>query len=123
MALFFKPDNVELWAYTESNTVNMYGEPEVTYTLIGTYPCDFQPINAADTVKEFGKLLEDTYRIFLDYNVPVNDKMILRIVGSSDTYELIGSPSIFKTTILKHIELTVQKQRKPHNLPEPNIEE
>lgn len=113
MVLFFKSDTVELWDYTETETVNVYGEPEVSYNLIGSYPCNFQPITVNDSIKEFGKVLEDTYRIFLEHNVPVTSKMILKIVGQEDTYEVIGSPSIFKTTILKHIEVTVQKQRKP----------
>lgn len=108
----FNKKQVELYDYTESTEYNVYGEPKEEYTYIGTYQCDFQPLSPSATLKQYGKILTDTYKIYLNINTPINDKTILRIKGGKDTYELVGSPE-YHTNILPHIKLQVKKTRKP----------
>ena len=59
----------------------------------------------------FGKILTDTYKLFLDYDVPITDKMMVKKEGEDDTYVLIGSPQKYDH-FLKHQEITIQKTRK-----------
>lgn len=87
----------------------------VSYEKVGEYPCDFQTQSTRDSQLMFGKILNDTFKLFLDINVPIHDKMIIMKKGEPYTYRIIGSPQKYDH-FLHHQELTVQKTRKPWNL-------
>lgn len=115
--VFFKNEMLELWDYSENDNIpNFFGETTSEYNYVGTYPCDFQTMTPKDSMNEFGKVLEDGYKIYLDIDVPVNDKMILRLEGKVETYSITGTPIINNHNIIPHIKLVVQKQRKPTKL-------
>ena len=115
---YFPNVNLELWDYTESLTdFNSYYEPLREYVLVGVYPANFQPMSPNDSLKEFGEILTDTYKVNLSSDVPVNPSMLVRVEGQQDTYEILGSPMVnthFRPT--KHIKLVIKKQRKPTQL-------
>ena len=114
--VFFPNDEVELWEYTEDDEIpNFFGESTESYKYIGTYPCDFQNMSPKDSLQEYGKILEDTYKIYFDVDVPVTDTMIIRKVGKVETYTINGSPSVYHT-LIPHIKVNVQRQRKPLEL-------
>jgi len=116
--VFFPNHELELWEYTESQTeFNAYLEPKKEYYLVNTIPCDFQSMTEQDDMKEFGEVLEDSYKIYIDHNVDVTPSMILRIKGEPDTYEITGTP-INNNHLLPvmHKKIVVQKQRKPTKL-------
>ena len=109
MKPFFINATIELYDYTEKEEYDVYGEPIVSYEKVGEYPCDWQTLSTRDSQLMFGKILNDTFKIFLDINVPVNDKMLIRRKG---TYMVIGSPQKYEH-FLRHQELTIQRTRKP----------
>ncbi len=112
--VFFPNQNLELFEYTETSELNAYLEPKKEYTYTATIPCDFQAMNPNDSLREFGEVLTDTYKIYIDQKVEVNPSMILRIEGQEDTYEILGTP-IDNNHLLpvKHKKIVVRKQRKP----------
>lgn len=118
--VFFPNEKLELWDYTESSTeFNSYLEPQKEYYLTETVPCNFQPMSPADTLREFGETLEDTYKCIIDSNVTINPRMIVRIQGKSDTYEIVGTPMVNTHFIqTRHTKMVLQKQRKPTPLVE-----
>ena len=119
--VFFPNEKLELWTYTESTTeFNSYLEPKKIYTLSGTVDCDFQVMSNEESLREFGEVRADTYKIYLDSNVSVDASMILRLKGKTDTYEIVGTPiDNNHLTPVKHKKLVVIKQRKPTKLIEP----
>lgn len=118
--VFFPNENIELWDYTESTTeFNAYLEPKKEYCLTATVPCDIQPMNPTDSLKEFGEILEDTYKVYLSSDVTINPSTILRINGQTDTYEILGTPMNNNHLLpVQHIKLVIKKQRKPTKLNE-----
>lgn len=116
--VFFPNHKLELWDYTESSTeFNSYLEPKKEYHLQETIPCDFQPMSAKDSLQEFGEILEDTFKVYIDSNVEINPKMILRLTGEIDTYEILGTPMNNNHLLhVQHIKLVLKKQRKPTRL-------
>lgn len=114
---FFPNVKLELWEYSESDTYNLYGEAELTYNLIDTVSCDLQPMSTGDSLKEFGEILQDTYKTYLAIDTPVTDTMICRVTGSPDTYKVVGTP-IYNNHLMgaTHIKLILQKQRVPEEL-------
>lgn len=116
MVLFFPNHELELWEYSEKESRDRFlGESEYEYTLVATVPCDFQPLSMKDSQMEYGKILEDAYKIYLDGSVQITDTMILRIVGEKDTYKITGTPAN-NNHFLHHHKVVVQKQRKPIKL-------
>jgi hypothetical protein len=114
---FFPNTQLELWEYQESTTeFNLYGEPELEYNHVTTVDCDMQPLSVSDSLKEYGKILQDTYKTYLDINAPITDTMICRVQNQPDTYKVIGTPS-HNNHLLHHIKLLLQKERKPTPLP------
>lgn len=115
--VFFPNQELELWEYQETSELDSYGNPKKEYCLITTVPCDFQSMTQQDNLKEFGEILEDTYKIYLDHTVEVTPSMILRIKGEPDTYEIIGTPIDNNHLVpVMHKKIEVQKQRKPTKL-------
>ena len=115
--VFFPNEKVELWEYSEEGEIpNFYGEIIASYNLIGVYQVDFQPASQKDTMQEYGKTLEDTYKMYLNIDTPITDTMILRLVGKKDTYSIVGTPIFNNHNVLNHIKVIVQKQRQPTKL-------
>lgn len=120
--VFFANEQLELWEYSESTTeFNAYLEPKKEYTLQKTIPCDFQVMTPKESLKEFGELREDTYKIYIDITEDVDSSMILRLKGKTDTYQIVGTP-INNNHLLpvQHKKILVIKQRKPTKLVEAN---
>lgn len=114
MVLFFPNEKLELWQYTEKESRDPFlCDNEYEYVLVDTVDCDFQPMSPKDNLTEFGKILEDTFKIYLDNKVNITDTMIVRIQGQTDTYKIVGTP-MNNNHILKHKKIIVQKQRKPN---------
>lgn len=115
MRPFFPNCTIEYYEYTENEEYDVYGEPLVSHEKTGECICDFQPQGTRDQQLMFGKILTDTFKLFIDINIPIHDRMIIKKKGEPDTYQIIGSPQKYDH-FLKHQELTVQKTRKPWQL-------
>lgn len=114
--ILFPNEYVELWEYGEDDSIpNFFGESTSTYTLVGVYPCDFQNMSPKDNLQEYGKILQDTYKMYIDLETPITDTMIIRIVGKEDTYKINGTP-LKNNHILPHTKVLLEKQRKPTRL-------
>ena len=114
--VFFPDDDIELWEYSEDGEIpNFFGETEASYHLIGVYKGDFQNMSPKDSIEEYGKILQDTYKCYFNIDVPVTDTMILRKVGEEATYTINGSPLKY-THLIPHIKVNLTKQRKPFSL-------
>ncbi len=111
MKPFFPNCHIEYYDYTENEEYDIYGEPIVSYDKVGECICDFQPLSTRDSQLMFGKILNDSFKLFIPFNIPINDKMMIKKKGEPYTYMIIGSPQKYDH-FLKHQELTVQKTRK-----------
>lgn len=113
--VYFPNVELELYDYTESLTeFNPYYEPLREYSLVETVPCNFQPMTPNDSLKEFGEILTDTYKAIIDFDVDVNPRMLVKVKGKPDTYEITGTPMVnTHFTPTRHTKLILKKQRKP----------
>ena len=122
--VFFPNEKLELFEYTETSELNSYLEPKMEYVYSTTVPCDFQPMSPSDQIKEFGELLEDTYKIYIDSKTPIDSSMILRLEGKTDTYEITGTIMDNNHLLpVQHIKVIAKKQRKPTKVVTPEEEE
>ena len=112
MRPFFPHCTIEYYQYTENEEYDVYGEPIVSYEKAGECICDFQPLSSKDSQMMFGKILNDTFKLFIEYNIPVTDKMMIKKKDEPKTYMIVGGPLRYDH-FLRHQEMTVQKTRKP----------
>ena len=114
--IFFKNKKIEIWQLEKTNTYDKYSdEYKKEYQLKDTINVDFQNLSVAENMKEFGEILQDTYKIYTEHNIP--NTAILRIKGEKDTYEIKGSKqknNHFKQTA--HNKLILIKEQKPRKL-------
>ena len=104
---------IELWEYTEEEDIpNFFGESSSKYVYVGSFMGDFQNSSPRDKPEDYGKILEDSYKVYFPEDVPVTDTMILRKEGEMDTYTINGSP-LHYNTLIPHIKVVLQKDRKP----------
>lgn len=117
--VFFPNCTIELWEYTETSELDSYLEPKKTYQLQETVECDFQSMSPKDMLSEFGEILQDTYKIYLDINTEISSSMVLRVVGQESTYQILGTPMHNNhLSIVQHKKIVIQKHRKPVKLGE-----
>ena len=118
--VYFPNEELELYTYVESSTeFNAYYEPIREYVLQETVPCNIQPLSPSDSLKEYGEILTDTFKVIINSNVDISASMIIKIKGKPETYEIQGSPMInthFAPT--KHTKIVIRKQRKPTKVKE-----
>ena len=107
MPVFFPNEEIELYTYC-SDDYDYYG-PKESYTLREKVKANFQPLNPSASLKEFGKILTDTYKLILDENTEIHDSDL--IVINNIEYEIIGTPENWNHGLLPHKEVLLQKLR------------
>lgn len=112
--MFFNNERVEIWSYSPNLTYDEYGEPRNQYNLEEVVDADFQPLSPEDSMREFGEIMKDTYKVYFDPDVSLDESMLFRI--GECTYEMKGSPEIYNHRVISHNKVILEKQRKPTGL-------
>ena len=102
--------NEEIDIYTCQNESFDYYGSQNEYVYKETISVDMQLISPTSTLREFGKILQDTYRVIMDENVEINGTDQLRI--NDDKYEIIGSIENCNHGLIPHKEMVIKRQRK-----------
>lgn len=100
---FFPNVDIELHEY---NGLDEYGDS--IYEFREVVKGDMQPLSAQSSMELFGKILQDTYRIFLNKDTPIKHNDLLQIEESQ--YEIIGSVETWNH-IIPYQQITVKKLR------------
>lgn len=108
MPVLFPNEEIDIYA-CQNESFDYYGSQN-EYVYKETISVDMQLISPTSSLKEFGKILQDTYRVIMDENVEINDTDQLRI---NDTkYEIIGSIENCNHGVWPHKEMVIKRQRK-----------
>lgn len=111
--VYYPNMTMDICSYTDTESVDAYGNPKKAYVYRETVPVDFQSGSRNDSLTEAGEILQDTYSVYLDINVEVNPNDLFRD-PDGNTYTIIGTPIVnnrFNVTQHKRVEL--QKTNKP----------
>ena len=116
--VFFPNEQINLYEYTDSETLDLYGNPKKAYVYVTTVPCNFQVMTPKDSLQEFGEILEDTYKIYVDVDVTVSPTTVIELVRDNSQYNVTGTPIVNNHFLqTQHQKLVVQKIHKPIRLP------
>lgn len=109
---FFNNKSISVYEYSESSTsFNVYGEPEATYTLVGSYDGDFQSTSPSEQVEMGGTIYNDTYKCYLPPDAEVTSTCLVQV--DNECYDIIGAPQHYNHIgSISHIKLTLIKHRK-----------
>ena len=106
---FFNNTTIQLYEYVPTGEYDQYGK-KFEYQLKGEYLADLQPLSPESSQRVFGKILQDTYKMYLSADIPINDTDLIKIEGLG-TFEIVGSPEKWNH-ILNHTKVILQKHRK-----------
>lgn len=106
---FFKNTIIELYSFQEGE-YDDYGRKN-DYVLKGEYSADIQPLSPQSSQQIFGKILQDTYKMYLNIDVPIEDTDMVKI-PSQGTFEIVGSVEVWNHGLINHKKVTLKKLRK-----------
>lgn len=106
---FFPNDTMDIYTYQTNNDDYDYYGCKNDYVFKETVPVDIQPLSPTSSLREFGKILQDTYKVILSIDVEINDTD--KLIINNIEYEIVGSVSTWNH-VLPHKELLIKKLRK-----------
>ena len=110
---YFPNMEMDICSYTDAEQKDAYGNPKKAYVYSTTIDVDFQPSSRNDRLTEAGEILQDTYRIFINEDIPVDPTDIFRD-PDGNTYTIIGTPILNNRFLrTKHKKIELQKTNKP----------
>lgn len=113
---YFINTYIEIWEpYLSKEKSEITNDKMIKYDLTATIPADLQGLTPSYSQQEYGKILEDTYSVYIDSTVTISPNAILREEGKTDTYMIKGTP-VLNNHLLPHIKLVIEKQRTPTKL-------
>ncbi|WP_458456211.1 hypothetical protein [Methanobrevibacter sp.] len=106
---FFPNEEMDIYTLqANDNDYDYYGAKN-EYVYKETIQVDIQPLSPTSSLREFGKILQDTYKVIFNIDTEISDTDQLRI---NDTkFEIVGSISTWNH-VLPHKEILIKKQRK-----------
>lgn len=106
---FFNNASIQLYSYAPTGEYDEYGK-QYECQLKGTYPVDLQPLSPSSTQQLFGRIEQDTYKIYLSSEITVESTDIIKI-PELGTFEIIGTPEKWNH-LLNYTKLIIKKHRK-----------
>lgn len=106
---FFPNEEMDIYTLAENTGDYDYHGAKNEYVYKETIPVDIQPLSPTSSLREFGKILQDTYRVIFNIDVEIKDTDQLQI---NDTkFEIVGSVDTWNH-VLPHKEMLIKKERK-----------
>lgn len=105
---FFPNETMDIYTLQDNNGGYDYWGKINEYQFKETIPIDIQPLSPTSSLREFGKILQDTYKVIFNINTDITDTDQIRI--QDNEYEIIGSISTWNHT-LPHKEMVIRKHR------------
>lgn len=110
----FPNTTISLYSYVDGG-MDDYGETKVSYKYRETVEADVQVMSPKDTQREFGKTLEDTYKIYLPYEVEIHDTDRIKLNDTNTCCEILGTPEKWNH-LISYNKIIVQKYRNQKDL-------
>lgn len=112
--MFFPNTTVEI--YEETADAEQFGADEYTGApktgpvLQSTVQGDFQPLSPGQSLREFGAVIQGTYRLYLDVDVQISASSQVKVDGQ--LYQVHGDP-MKRTALIPHIKVLLVRERTP----------
>lgn len=106
---FFPNETMDIYTHQTINDDYDYYGGKNDYVFKETVQVDMQPLSPTSSLREFGKILQDTYKVILDIDVEITDTD--KLIINNIEYEIVGSVDTWNH-VLPHKEILIRKLRK-----------
>ena len=106
---FFNNTNIQLYSYTFTGEYDEYGK-KYEYVNKGNFEVDLQPLTPESSQKVFGKIEQDTYKMYLSNDIPIESTDLIKI-DDMGTFEIVGTPEKWNH-LLNYTKVILRKHRK-----------
>ena len=106
---FFNNTTIQLYAYQPTGEIDEYGK-KFEYVSKGNFEVDLQPLSPESSQQVFGRIEQDTYKMYLSSDVPIESTDLIKIPDLG-TFEIVGSPQKWNH-FLEHTKGILRKHRK-----------
>ena len=106
---FFNNTTIQLYSYQPTGEYDEYGK-KYEYTCKGTYEVDLQPLSPESTQKVFGRIEQDTYKMYCSPEIPIESTDLIKIPDLG-TFEIVGTPEKWNH-LLNYTKVILHKHRK-----------
>lgn len=106
---FFPNETMDIYTHQTINDDYDYYGSKNDHVFKETVPVDMQPLSPTSSLREFGKILQDTYKVILDIEVEITDTD--KLIINNIEYEIVGSVDTWNH-VLPHKEILIRKLRK-----------
>ena len=112
--VYFPNCTINIYEEQESDEYDDYtGELKSEWVLVDTLPVDFQRLNHDEEQKEWGKEVDDTFKVYVPLKTHINNRCIVKIVDDIEdrTFDVIGEPEYWnRFHMFRKIILQVQRR-------------
>ena len=112
MPPFFPNEEMDIYTLNSNQDEYDYYGKKNEYVYKETIQVDIQPLSPTSSLREFGKILQDTYKVIFDINVEINDTD--QLIINDTQFEIVGSIDTWNH-VLPHKEMLLKKIRKGVN--------
>ena len=106
---FFNNTTIQLYSYQPTGEYDEYGK-KYEYICKGTYEVDLQPLSPESSQQVFGRIEQDTYKMYLSCDIPIESTDLIKIQDLG-TFEIVGSPQKWNH-LLEYTKVIIKKRRK-----------
>lgn len=106
---FFNNTTIQLYSYQSTGEYDEYGK-KFEYKCKGIFEVDLQPLSPSSSQQIFGRIEQDTYKMYLSIDVPITSTDLVKIEDLG-VFEIVGTPEKWNH-ILNHTKVILQKHRK-----------
>lgn len=106
---FFNNTSIQLYSYSPTGESDEYGK-QYEYICKGTFEVDLQPLTPESSQKVFGRIEQDTYKMYLSSDIPIESTDLIHIEDMG-TFEIVGTPEKWNH-LLNYTKVILRKHRK-----------
>ena len=112
--VYFPNCHINIYEEQELDEYDDYtGEKKQTWVLVDTLPVDFQRLSHDEEQEEWGKDVEDKFKVYVPLNTHINNRCIVKIINDIEnrTFDVIGEPEYWnRFHMFRKIILQVQRR-------------
>lgn len=105
---------IEIYEEQESIDYDQYtGEKKKIWSLIDKLYVDFQRLSHKEQQEEWGKEVDDTFKVYVPLNTHINNRCVVKIIDDIEdrTFDVIGEPEYWnRFHMFRKIILQVQRK-------------
>lgn len=112
--VFFPNCQIEIYEEQENSEYDEFtGEPKKEWVLIDNLLVDFQRLTEKEQQEEWGKEVEDTFKVYVPLSTHINNRCVVKIIDDIEdrTFDVIGEPEYWnRFHMFRKIILQVQRK-------------